>query len=391
MRPTRHSFPKSLSQSASLVTCRLVIALIICTMVVIYPPAAVSQEAPGLSRLLQKLIRGGQPSKRDLSKQEQKRNAGRKSDRVRKPVEAAPEIPDKLENARIVLVIGDFMASGLAEGLEIAFEMSPGVRIVSAANGSSGLVRDDFYNWQEQIPVLIAEHKPSAVVIMLGANDRQQMVVGDKREPVRSTDWTKEYTTRVTTVAGAVSAANIPLVWVGMVPFKSQSASSDIIAFNDLYRSATEAVKGEFVDVWDGFVDENGGFVTRGPDINGQVARLRTGDGINVGKAGKRLLAFFAEKPLRKFLGDATASDIAVLGPENLPELTLDPISRSTSIERTKPIRLDDPDLDGGLVLLGGPTSPSLAPLTPAQLLAIEGTAAPAPDGRADNFTTDTQ
>ncbi|TIM80838.1 MAG: DUF459 domain-containing protein, partial [Mesorhizobium sp.] len=68
-------------------------------------------------------------------------------------------------------------------------------------------------------------------------------------------------------------------------------------------RSTAESHGGEFVDIWDGFVDEEGAFVTSGPDINGQPVRLRTDDGIRVSKAGKRKLAFYAEKPLLKILG----------------------------------------------------------------------------------------
>ena len=86
-------------------------------------------------------------------------------------------------------------------------------------------------------------------------------------------------------------------LWVGMPAFKSASKiSSDMLAFNDIYRRVAESASGEFVDVWDGFVDENGAFVSTGPDINGQPVRLRTSDGINLTKAGKRKLAFYTRK-----------------------------------------------------------------------------------------------
>ena len=67
-----------------------------------------------------------------------------------------------------------------------------------------------------------------------------------------------------------------------------------------------EAAGGTFVDVWDGFVDEAGKFVITGSDVNGQQVRLRGSDGINLTKAGKRKLAFYAEKDIRKILGDAS-------------------------------------------------------------------------------------
>ncbi|TIT77048.1 MAG: DUF459 domain-containing protein, partial [Mesorhizobium sp.] len=70
---------------------------------------------------------------------------------------------------RVVLVVGDFLAGGLAEGLDTAFADNPAVRIVSRSNGSSGFVRDDFYNWPVEIKSLIATEKPSVAVIMLGS------------------------------------------------------------------------------------------------------------------------------------------------------------------------------------------------------------------------------
>ncbi len=51
------------------------------------------------------------------------------------------------------------------------------------SNGSSGFVRDDFFNWPEQIATMVETEKPAAIVVMLGSNDRQQMRIGDDREP----------------------------------------------------------------------------------------------------------------------------------------------------------------------------------------------------------------
>ena len=92
--------------------------------------------------------------------------------------------------------------------------------------------------------------------------------------------------------------------------------TADMLAFNDFYKSAATANGGEFVDIWNGFVDENGNFITTGPDINGQVVRLRGSDGINLTRAGRRKVAFYAEKPLKKLLGRAADPNIGTLTPE---------------------------------------------------------------------------
>ena len=67
-------------------------------------------------------------------------------------------------------------------------------------------MRDDFYNWPEQIKSLIETEKPAAVVVMLGSNDRQQMKVGDVREQPRSENWTKEYERRTDALGKAIAA-----------------------------------------------------------------------------------------------------------------------------------------------------------------------------------------
>ena len=307
------------------------------------------------------------------------------------PAEAgapAPKVAAKSEDARVVLVIGDFLASGLAEGLESAYLAVPGVRVVARASGSSGIVRDDHYDWPAEIGPIIEAEKPAAVVVMLGANDRQEMRIGEVREPKRSKPWMKEYERRATNLARAVTDRGVPLVWVGMPSFKNSTMASDMLAYNDVYRSVSESVGGSFVDIWDGFVDENGAFVTTGPDINGNPVKLRSGEnGINLTRPGKRKVAFYAEKPLEKILGTARPSQIGMPGPNGLAPHLPGNLTSPADIERTAPISLTDPELSGGQELLGATFAPGTAkPETAAEKLAKEGIAPRPVAGRADDF-----
>lgn len=298
-----------------------------------------------------------------------------------------PQAVEKLENARPVLVVGDFMAGGLAEGLQDAFAQSPGVRVEVRANGSSGFVRDDFYDWPSQIGGVIEEVKPAVVVVMLGANDRQQLAVNGNRERVRSDAWTAEYTTRVGKLAAAIRQAHVPLLWVGMPSFKPSGMTADMLALNDIYRAAAEQAGGEFVDIWEGFVDDNGAFTSVGPDMNGQRVRLRGSDGINLTVAGKRKVAFYVERPLNKLLGNAVAPGIASLGPTTGPAAGIG-MQQPAEIDRTAPISLADPALDGGAALLGAhdPAAEDRKLGTPVEKLVQEGLAPASKPGRADNF-----
>lgn len=300
-------------------------------------------------------------------------------------VEEEPQV-EKLADARIVLVVGDFLSSGLAEGLQGVYAENPRIRIVDRSNGSSGFVRDDFYDWPKEIGPLIEAEKPAAIVVMLGSNDRQQMRVGDSREAPRSDAWTAEYERRATALVKTIRDKGLPLVWVGNLPFRSPAMSSDMIAFNDIYRRIVTDAGGEFIDVWDGFVDDNGGFVANGPDMNGQPAQLRAEDGINVTRAGRRKIAFYAEKPLARLLG---LDGIDGPGPVG-PDLGIFPDAEGeepAEIDRTPPLAIDDLGAEVAAGLLGATVRPPNGETaTPAERLAREGIAPEGRPGRADDF-----
>ena len=284
------------------------------------------------------------------------RKKTRKKRKIRRRASAAVAVLptlEKLDNARTVLVVGDFFAGGLAKGLKRSFAQIPAVKIVSKSRGSSGFVRLDYYNWSEQISGLIDKYKPALLVVMVGTNDRQLMRIDGAKLQKRTEEWDEAYKVRVENFAKTVKSKNLPLIWVGLPPVRFKAANTDFLFFNEVYRSKVEKFSGQFVDVWDGFTDEDGNFVTSGPDVNGQIRRLRARDGINVTKSGQNKLAFYAEKSVRKLLG-GNLSILAGLPQEfGVPTRVLAPSYDPARTGRTIAIRLDDPSLDGGSVLAG--------------------------------------
>ena len=84
---------------------------------------------------------------------------------------------------------------------------------------------------------------------------------------------------------------------------------------DELYRARAEKAGIVYVDIWDGFVDENGRYAVQGPDFEGQIRRLRTGDGVNFTKAGAVKLAHYVEHELRRVLSSHIVP-VALPGPE---------------------------------------------------------------------------
>ncbi len=308
----------------------------------------------------------------------------------RQPV-AQPETPtpaEKLPDARTVLVVGDFLANGLASGLEDAFSTSPGVIVQARGNVASGLVRQDYYNWPQQLPGMIDQLKPAMVVVMIGANDRQQMIGDGLNEKYGTDPWFIAYEERVQQFAKLVTSRHIPLLWVGLPPFGSDQLTASAVKLNQIYQSQMTSVGGEFIDIWDGFTDQSGEFIVTGSDINGQQVRLRTADGVNFTAAGKRKVAFYLEKSARRILGDQASPDITRLdtgNPMQGQQANL-PATETEKITRTQPVSLSDPDLDGGSQLLGGTPAPAATTPSPRDLLVEKGQMDPAPAGRVDDY-----
>ncbi|KAB0678773.1 SGNH/GDSL hydrolase family protein [Aureimonas leprariae] len=303
-------------------------------------------------------------------------------------VASAPAPVEKAADAKVVLVVGDFMALSLAKGLGAATAQNAGMRVVDRTDGSSGLVRDDHFDWPQRIAGIVEEEKPAAVIVMLGSNDRQAIRTDGTSEDLRSQEWTEEYVRRMDALAAAVREKKLPLVWVGLPAFKSSDMNDDVAFFNELYRQAATKVGGEFVDVWDGFVDANGAFASSGPDVAGQPARLRNSDGITMTPQGARKLAFFAEKPLEKILGGSLDGTAVAARPETPKAVPQNP-ANATSVPA---VGLASPSLDGGEDLLAGPaqavagTQPS-----PRERLVNAGTPLTGSIGRADNFAWNTK
>jgi hypothetical protein len=215
--------------------------------------------------------------------------------------------PGEPEPAHGVVVLGDNLAQPLANGLDEAFSDRTDVAILHKARDSTGLTRENFFDWPKAIREFL-DAKPAgaakidAAVIMIGINDEHSLSEGGKSYAFDSDEWTAIYTRRVVAISEAFAAKKIPLVWVGIPIAKDDSVADDMAALNDIFRDAAAKTGTVFVDTWEAFSDADGDFTATGPDINGQIVRLRSNDGLRFTKAGARKLAHFVEGDIRRIL-----------------------------------------------------------------------------------------
>ncbi|CAN7452446.1 DUF459 domain-containing protein [Bosea sp. LjRoot90] len=224
-----------------------------------------------------------------------------------------PVIP-KVDVNHHVLVIGDTLAGQIAEGLEDSLGDRADVAVVSKAKADSGLVRTDFYDWPKAAgELLAADAKVMVGVIILGPNDRQVIREGDVTHEPLSERWLQLYKARIDAIASAFSARRVPLIWVGAPPMQNPRLSADLITLNDLFRKGAEAGGGQYVDLWGAYVDGENRYTATGPDVNGQVAKLRLGDGVHFTKAGARKAAHFVDVVIRRLLEGAPTQNVIAL------------------------------------------------------------------------------
>jgi uncharacterized protein len=88
---------------------------------------------------------------------------------------------------------------------------------------------------------------------------------------------------------------------------------------DELYRGRAERAGIIYVDIWDGFVDEDGDYAVQGPDFEGQIRRLRTADGVHFTKAGAVKIASYVDRELRRVMPSSVAP-VALPGPETTPK-----------------------------------------------------------------------
>ena len=119
-----------------------------------------------------------------------------------------------------------------------------------------------------------------------------------------SEKWELAYIKRIDATIAALESAGVPVIWVGLASQRGTKSSQNSSYLNELYRSRAEKAGIIYVDIWDAFVDEAGRYSPQGPDYEGQIRRLRAGDGVYFTKFGARKLAHYVEREVQRIVGN---------------------------------------------------------------------------------------
>jgi hypothetical protein len=198
----------------------------------------------------------------------------------------------------------------------------------------------------------------------------------------REERWVELYTHKLEELIGVLKSKGVPVVWVGLPAVRGAKATQDMLFLDSLYRDAAGKAGITYVDAWDGFVDEAGHFLQQGPDVAGQIRRLRSDDGVFFTKSGARKLAHYAEREITRLLS-ARSAPIAL--PANPPDADTRPAQPAARPLAGPVLPLVAPSVATDQ-LLGKPGSGPLEVDGLAARTLVKGEPLNPPAGRADDF-----
>jgi len=362
---------------------------------------------------------------------------------------APPSSQKKPEATTPIVVMGDANADWLAYGLEDAFSENPEIAVVRKHRTDSGLIRYDQrrdLEWPQVAREIIAAEKPKFIVVMLGNNDRQ--TIREKAPPAprpgtpkpnaqasqpapaatppipapppdpeqqplapaeaaehanmtpeqarqasygpwefHTEKWELAYVRRIDAMIAALKSAGVPVLWVGLSSQRNTKPSADSSYLNELYRSRAEKAGIIYVDIWDGFVDEGGRYSAQGPDYEGQIRRLRSGDGVYFTKFGARKLAHYVEREIQRSItnrGVPVALPVPTDSGAQAPNAKTGAPAQRPAAGPVMPLtamQVAPEELIGG-----GRANPSAVDASASRVL-TKGDPIAAPTGRADDFS----
>ncbi|MCU1397779.1 MAG: hypothetical protein JWN62_888 [Acidimicrobiales bacterium] len=232
-----------------------------------------------------------------------------------------------------ILLLGDNTAADLAAPLRSLVD-STGVATLSVdSHVSSGLVRNDFFDWPTHLDQILATVDPDIVIVAIGSNDTQ-MFPGTT-EPVGNDAWRTVYAAKVREFMDAVERGGRTVIWVtapGQVPVTSTSIQNDIVLQQIAARTDIQ-----LVDAWSLFTDTAGNAAADVLDPrDGEFKPIRAYDQYHLNTTGNEILATYLGQQLISDLNERGADSTSARVPI-APTTELAPPDQTTVAPITNP------------------------------------------------------
>jgi hypothetical protein len=224
------------------------------------------------------------------------------------PQATAPTLPPlpypTAANPLRVLVVGDSIGEDFGQSLVTKLSATGVVQATLDGKINTGLARPDYFDWPGELQTDVSRFHPDVVVAMMGANDNQSFLVGDRAVQFGTPEWVSVYTQRVATMMNEVAAQGGRMLWVGMPVMPSSGFSDQMQLLNGIVQGQTLMHTGvSYVDSWHLLVNSTGGYSAYLPDASGGQQQVREPDGVHLARPGSDRLADWAISSIQSDFG----------------------------------------------------------------------------------------
>jgi hypothetical protein len=199
--------------------------------------------------------------------------------------------------------------------------------------------------------------------------------------------WAELYGRRIDEMITALKAKGVPILWVGLPALRGTKSTGEMAYLDEVFRERADKAGIAYIDIWDGFVDEQGRYTVQGPDFEGQTRKLRTPDGVFFTRAGAVKLASYVDQELRRVMakGVVPVALPAPSAPDTTAPKPATTVGTHPDVGPVVPLVSGAGGEGGDLLGSGKPAQVTSTDPVAAKVL-TRGDAISAPTGRADDF-----
>jgi hypothetical protein len=191
-----------------------------------------------------------------------------------------------------VWVIGDSLAGPVGWALAARVGDAGLIRAEVDYEGGTGLARPDVFDWRSFVAESLAGAAPDVVVVILGANDGQDLPSSPEWLAFGTAEWDAAYKDLVGSLMDQLLGSARRVYWVGLPIMSGPEYDGRMRHISGLLRwEASLRLEARFIEAYSLFQGADGSFAFDLPDESGALATVREADGLHYTSGGADRMA----------------------------------------------------------------------------------------------------
>tara|TARA_B110001454_G_scaffold219202_1_gene251953 strand:- start:32595 stop:33632 length:1038 start_codon:yes stop_codon:yes gene_type:complete len=205
---------------------------------------------------------------------------------IKQKVEDPPS-PKAPGTQKSILIIGDsILKSGLQEHFERNLvQRNENTTMEIKSKSGTGLSRPDVFDWVNYVDK--QKDKYEKMLIFLGTNDAQSLLINKKAIPFDSKEWKDEYSLRVRTLLQKACSKSKQVYWVSSLRMRSDSFDAKMRSLHEVVRKEikTQSSCAQYISAFQWFTKKSkytDTWTTESKKNGKKTIKLRVADGIHL-------------------------------------------------------------------------------------------------------------